>query len=43
MQDLEKSGHVKWLLEVITNAVTSYENDTHKIHFDYDAAIGLLE
>jgi len=43
MQDLEKSSQVKWLLETIINAVVSYENDTHKIHFDYDGAIGLLE
>jgi len=42
-QDLEKSGHVKWLLEVMTNAVTSYENDANKIYFDYDSVIGLLE
>lgn len=34
---------MKWLLQTITNAVESYENDTHPIYFDYDGAIGLLE
>jgi len=42
-QNLEKSNHVKWLLEIMTNAVTGYENDTNKIYFDYDGVIGLLE
>lgn len=43
MQDLDKSNQVKWLYEIITNAALSYENDTHKIYFDYDGVIGLLE
>ncbi|MDR1617366.1 MAG: hypothetical protein LBR98_10300 [Syntrophomonadaceae bacterium] len=36
-------NQVKWLLETISNAVESYENDTHGIYFDYDGTIGLLE
>jgi len=43
MQDLELSGQVKWYLEIIKNAVESYENDSMKIYFDYDGVIGLLE
>jgi len=43
MRDLEKSGQVKWYLEIIGNAVTIYENDTNSIYFDYDGVIGLLE
>jgi hypothetical protein len=43
MRDLEKSGQVKWLCEVISNAAESYENDTHPIYFDYGGVISLLE
>jgi hypothetical protein len=46
-QDLKKSDYVKWLIESIANAVTSYENDSHEIYheiyFDYDDVISLLE
>ena len=43
MRDLEKSGQVKWYLEIIGNAVESYEKDANPIYFDYDGAISLLE
>ena len=43
MQDLDKSNQVKWLCDNIKNTAESYENDTHKIHFDYDSVINLLE
>jgi hypothetical protein len=43
MRDLEKSGQVKWLLEIITNIVESCEKDFNPIYFDYDGVIGLLE
>jgi hypothetical protein len=43
MRDLEKSGYVKWLCEMITNTVENYENGTHPIYFDYDSVIGLLD
>ena len=43
MQDLEQSGQVKWWLDIIRNAVESYENDNMKIYFDYKGVIGLLE
>jgi len=43
MRDLEGNKKIKWYLEIIGNAVTSYENDTHAIYFDYDGVIGLLE
>lgn len=44
MQDLEKSGKVKWFCEIIINVVTSYESDAgHKIYFDYDSVLKLLE
>jgi hypothetical protein len=41
--DLEKSGHVKRLLEAIANTALSYENGAHNICFDYDGVIGLLD
>ena len=44
MQNLEKSDQVKWFCEIIINVVTSNESDTqHKIYFDYDSVLGLLE
>jgi len=44
MQDLEKSGQVRWFCEIIINVVTSYESDAnHKIYFDYDSVLKLLE
>jgi hypothetical protein len=43
MRDSEQNGHVKRLLETITNAVESYENDIRPIYFDYDGVIGLLD